>query len=112
MSNRVSKMLIGGFLLINIMVYNLFFRTDEYSKGFEVSAEAKRYFKLMGLVIYHAFIELYYQKIRADPDNVAVITQLVNIPTKTNTPLYYSKIDDLRPPDHILEAESSYSTNS
>lgn len=91
MPKEVTKMLIGGFLLVKMLCFHLYFRTYEYHTQAEISPECKRYFKLIGLVIYTAYIELYYERLPANPDNIQDITMINEVPQIRKEQLYYSK---------------------
>lgn len=52
-------MLIGGFILVRILCYELLNRTGEYSKEFSITNEMHLYFKMMGLIIYLAFMDIF-----------------------------------------------------
>lgn len=83
-------MLIGGFLIVKMLCFHLFFRTYEYHSTVELDKNCKRYFKLIGLVIYTAYIELFLEKTPANPDNINEITMINEIPGIITSPLYYS----------------------
>ena len=81
MDAKVSKLLIGGFVLIRMLCYYLLFRTSEFSREFEMTIEFQKYLKLIGLVIYTSFIDQFEETIQPDPGNIEEITLLGNAPT-------------------------------
>ena len=77
--------------MIRILCYYLFLRTTEYSLQFTITEDCKRYFKMMGFVIYTAYIEVFLNAIYADPNNTKKVTLIANTPKPRQKPLYFCK---------------------
>lgn len=76
-----------------MLCYYLLLRTSEYSEQFHITDDVRKYFKLIGLVIYTSYMDMFEEAIIADPGNIEEITLLGNIPTARQTPLYFCKFD-------------------
>lgn len=85
-------MLIGGFVLIRALCFELLNRTGEYSKEFQVTEEMHVYFKMMGLIIYVAFMDTFELSLSPVVGNTEAISAGVSKPSYRKAPMYFCKM--------------------
>lgn len=84
-------MLIGGYILVRVLCYELLNRTGEYSKEFQVTEEMHVYFKMMGLIIYVAYMDTFELSLSPIKGNTESITAGITKPNFKRAPIYFCK---------------------
>lgn len=72
---KISKYLIGSFLLIKILVDKLLLHASEFFKGPGLKFSGKTFnnFKVMSACIYHAFKDI-FSELKSNPNSTEVVT--------------------------------------
>ena len=86
-----SDMLIGGFVLVRSLVYELLLNNGAHYPEIIEDISFDKYLRAIGVIIYYGYIEHFSSLIPPIPNNTAIITQGV-APYPLISPLSYSKI--------------------
>jgi len=86
---ELSEMLIGGFLLIRVLVHRILFKTNLQFRAKAGDENFEKYLRLIGIIIYYAFKEIYDNLNPIIPDNLRIVTFTVP-PEPLFDPLFYS----------------------
>lgn len=83
-------MLVGGYLLIFTLVHNFLSKIENFLTGINVSEHGFNNIKMIGAIIYHAYVANIQQRCPIVPDNTAAVT--LNIPpAPRSNPLIFGK---------------------
>lgn len=87
----VSEMLIGGFTLVRLLVYELMLNNTKHYPEVVRDPDFDKYLRAIGIIIYYGYIDT-YGEVEAIPGNTGTISREVPVPYPLPNPLCYSKV--------------------